>query len=107
MRRLADARVPFTVCPNANVRINPDVCPSLAEHPFPAMRAAGLLVTLNTDDPALTNLDLTEEFAASAAAVGYGWDDVVAIALDAVDASWLDDTERAPLRAAISRAASA
>ena len=104
VRRLADRRLPFTVCPNANVRINPDVCPSLAEHVFPTMRAAGLLVTLNTDDPALTALDLTQEYAASADAFGYGWDDVVAIALDAVEASWLDDTDARPLRAAIASA---
>lgn len=94
VRRLADRRLPFTVCPNANVRINPDVCASLAEHPYPRMREAGLLATLNTDDPALTNLDLTQEYLGSAEAFGYDWARLVEIAHDGVDGSWLDEGER-------------
>jgi adenosine deaminase len=97
--RLADAQLPFTVCPNANVRINPDVCADLASHVFPEMRAAGLFVTLNTDDPALVGLDLTEEYRLSAAAFGYEFDEMVDIALDAVRASWLDDSDRSALLA--------
>jgi adenosine deaminase len=55
------------------------------------MRAAGLLATVNTDDPAMTDLDLGKEYAACAAAFGWTWDDAVAVALDGVEASWLDD----------------
>ncbi len=98
-RRLSGTQLPFTVCPNANVRINPDVCTDLGSHVFPKMRAAGLLVTLNTDDPALVGLDLTEEYRLCAAAFGYEFADMVDIALDAVAASWLDDTDRGALLA--------
>jgi adenosine deaminase len=93
VRRCADRRLPFTVCPNANVRINPDVVADLADHVYPAMRAAGLLATLNTDDPALVGLDLTQEYELSAAAFNYGADDMVEISLDGIAGSWLDDTE--------------
>ena len=103
--RFVDARIPLTVCPNANVRINPDVCVSLAEHVFPRMRAAGLLATLNTDDPGLTDLDLTQEYANVAAAYDYGWDDLVAIAHDGVESSWLDADDRRALTLRISTAA--
>ena len=96
--RLAEYRIPLTVCPNANVRINPDVVADIADHPFPAMRAAGLLVTLNTDDPGLVGLDLTAELLLSAEAFGYDWDDLVAIVVDGVEASWLDDSERPAMR---------
>ena len=58
MQRFVDQRIPLTVCPNANVRINPDVCPTLAQRVFGRMRAARLLATLNTDDPSLTALEL-------------------------------------------------
>jgi adenosine deaminase len=95
--RLADQRIGFTVCPSANVRINPDMCGSLAEHVFPKMRAAGLLATLNTDDPGLVGLDLTQEYALCAAAFGYSPDEMAVIALDAVEASWLDDCDKASL----------
>ena len=82
------------MCPNANVRINPDVFPTIADHPFAAMRDAGLLVSLNTDDPALVDLTLTDEYLITADAFGYDWEDLVAIALGAVDSTWLDDAEK-------------
>ncbi|MFT3855443.1 MAG: adenosine deaminase [Ilumatobacteraceae bacterium] len=107
VRRFADDRIPLTVCPNANVRINPDVVGSLGEHVFPAMRRAGLLATLNTDDPALVGLDLTTEYVLCAAAFGYGATEMAEIAADAVAASWLDDTDAAVLLAEIAVATAA
>lgn len=104
--RLADRRLPLTVCPSANVRINPDVCAQLADHVFPAMRAAGLLATVNTDDPGLTDLDLGQEYVAISTAFGYDWDAMVAIAEDAITGSWADPTEQAELRQALGAAAS-
>ena len=103
--RFAAERIPLTVCPNANVRINPDVCASLVDHVYPRMRAAGLLATLNTDDPGLTDLDLTQEYANVASAFGYGWDDLVAIALEGVESSWLGPDERAALTTRITSSA--
>jgi adenosine deaminase len=61
VRRLAGERIPLTVCPNSNVRIA-NAVPRLEDHSYPQMRAAGLLATLNTDDPALTDLDLGQEY---------------------------------------------
>jgi len=51
-------------------------------------------VTLNTDDPAMIDLDLTEEYLLTAAAFGFGWDDLVSIAVDGVEASWLDESDK-------------
>jgi adenosine deaminase len=102
--RFAAERIPLTVCPNSNIRIA-NAFPTLAEHIYPAMRAAGLLATLNTDDPALTDLDLGYEYTSVADAFGWGWDDMVAIAYDGVDASWLDPDGKASLRSRIATAA--
>jgi aminodeoxyfutalosine deaminase len=52
------------VCPTSNVRTG--VVPSLAEHPLPALRAAGVPCTINTDDPAMFGTDLGREYAAAA-----------------------------------------
>ncbi|MET0233356.1 MAG: adenosine deaminase [Kibdelosporangium sp.] len=95
--RLAAERVPLTVCPTSNIRIA-NLVGTLAEHPFPRMRASGLLATVNTDDPAMIDLDLATEYAAVRNAYGYDWDEMVAIAQDGVTASWLDDDERSRLR---------
>jgi adenosine deaminase len=65
------------------------------------MRAAGLLATVNTDDPAMSNLDLGKEYASVARAFGWGWDEMVRVALDGIEACWLDESEKADLRARV------
>lgn len=104
--RFVDERIALTVCPNSNIRIA-NAFPTLADHVYPAMRAAGLVATLNTDDPALTALDLGYEYASVADAFGWGWDEMVTIATDAVDACWLDADDRAALLITVCQAADA
>jgi adenosine deaminase len=94
--RFATEQVPLTVCPLSNVLIA-NAMPSLAEHPYPAMRAAGLLATLNTDDPGLTLTNLGQEYREAAEAFGYDLSDMVAIAADGVRASWLSAGEKSEL----------
>lgn len=103
-RRFVDERIPLTVCPNSNIRIA-NAYPRLEDHPYRRMRNLGLLATLNTDDPALTDLDLTHEYHSVMQAFGYAWDDMVAIALDGVEASWLDPDDARALRQSIVGAA--
>jgi adenosine deaminase len=67
------------------------------------MREAGLLVTINTDDPAMTNLDLGGEYRDLASAMGYTFEDMCAIAIEGIEATWLGDEERRALRASFER----
>jgi adenosine deaminase len=101
-RRVAEARIPLTVCPNSNIVIA-NRYERLAEHPFRRMRQAGLLATLNTDDPAMTDLDLGKEYRTVARALAMPWSEVEAVALDGVEATWLDDGEKAALRRSFER----
>ncbi len=96
VERFSGQGIPLTVCPTSNIVIANKVA-RLADHPFKAMRDAGLLATLNTDDPALTDLDLGRESAAVAAAYRWGFDEMVAVAHDGVDATWLDDDAKRAL----------
>jgi adenosine deaminase len=50
VERLVRDQVPLTVCPLSNVRLR--CVDTMADHPLPAMLDAGLLVTVNSDDPA-------------------------------------------------------
>ena len=75
--------------------------PALSEHPYRRMREAGLLATLNTDDPAMTDLDLGKEYRSVAAALDMSFDDMAAVALDGVEAAWLDESDRRALRAGV------
>jgi len=60
---IADRGIVLDVCPISNVRTG--VVRSLAEHPLPALLAAGVLCTINTDDPAMFGNDLGTEHAAA------------------------------------------
>lgn len=102
--RVAEARIPLTVCPNSNVVIA-NVFPRLEDHNYPQLRAAGLLATLNTDDPALSHLTLAAEYRTVAAAFGWDFIQMVSIAHDGVDACWLDQTTKNTLHDRINTAA--
>jgi adenosine deaminase len=95
--RVAEARIPLTVCPNSNVRIA-NKYERLEDHPFRRMRQSGLLATLNTDDPAMTDLDLGTEYRSVAAALDMPWPETVAVALDGIEASWLEDGDKRAMR---------
>jgi adenosine deaminase len=101
-RRVADERVPLTVCPNSNIVIA-NKYERLEEHPFRRMRQAGLLATMNTDDPAMTDLDLGKEYRTVARALSMPWSEIEEVALDGVEATWLDDGEKRSLRAKFER----
>ncbi len=94
---LVERGIPITVCPLSNVRIANSVA-RLEDHPWPAMAAAGLHLTLNSDDPAFIESHLGEEYAALAHAFGYDLDRMARIALAGVDATWLPAAEQARLR---------
>jgi adenosine deaminase len=104
VERMVGERIPITVCPTSNVVIA-NAFARLEDHVYPQMRRAGLLATLNTDDPALSDLNLGKEYAAVAAAFGWGWREMVKIALDGVEACWLDDPSKNALRERIHAAA--
>lgn len=60
LSEIADRNVVLDVCPTSNLRTN--VVAALAEHPLPALRAAGIHCTINTDDPAMFGTDLGREY---------------------------------------------
>ncbi|CUR55680.1 Adenosine deaminase [metagenome] len=94
--RMVGEQIPITVCPTSNVLISNSYS-RLDQHILPDMRAAGLLATVNTDDPAFIALDLAAEYAAVAAAFDWDWDTMVQLSLDGVAATWLDETDKSAL----------
>jgi adenosine deaminase len=67
------------------------------------MREAGLLVTINTDDSAMTDLDLGTEYRSVADALGFSFEEMCDIAIEGVEATWLDEAERLALRSSFER----
>ena len=97
--RLRDERVPLEVCQSSNVVLG--LVPSLAAHPLPALVDAGLVVTLNTDIPAVIGRGLSAEYAAVRDAFGYTDEDLAAFARAAVDASFAPPATKAYLHEGI------
>jgi adenosine deaminase len=95
---MAAERVQITLCPHSNID-NAKRIPSLEAHPILALLAAGLLATINTDDPGMTDLDLGIEYRTVAAAQRLSFDELAEVALDGIESSWLDDTDRRAMRA--------
>ena len=66
LQRLAADQVPLTVCPLSNVKLC--VYPTMAQHQLPQLLEAGLVATINSDDPAYfggyINQNFLETFAA-------------------------------------------
>ncbi|QCX76527.1 Adenine deaminase [Streptomyces sp. YIM 121038] len=99
VRRLVRDRVPLTLCPLSNVRLRAvDV---LEDHPLPQMMAAGLLCTVNSDDPAYFGGYVGDTFHAVHEALGLDQDQLRELARNSFEAAFLDGSpEEEALRAA-------
>ncbi|HJV70545.1 adenosine deaminase [Ideonella sp.] len=94
VQRLAAERVPLTVCPLSNVKLC--VYPSLAEHQLPALLAAGLVATVNSDDPAYFGGYLNDNFVQTFAALPQlGAREAYQLARNSFEASFVDAAARA------------
>ena len=91
--RLVSLRTPLTVCPLSNVALH--VVPSLQQHPLKAMLAAGLMVTVNSDDPSYFGGYLNDNYVACALALGLGRDELAQIAANSIDASFATPERKA------------
>ncbi|MBM9463668.1 adenosine deaminase [Aeromicrobium sp. YIM 150415] len=83
---LAEHRIALEVCPTSNVRTRST--PSLDEHPLPALVAAGVPVTINSDDPPMFETTLNNEYAVAAELLGLDERGIADLARAAVRASF-------------------
>ncbi|AEM86977.1 adenosine deaminase [Streptomyces violaceusniger] len=91
--RLVADRTPLTVCPLSNVRLR--VVDRLEDHPLPAMLDAGLLVTVNSDDPAYFGGYVGDNFTAVRDALGLDETTLRTLARNSFEAAFLDEGTRA------------
>ena len=101
--RLAREKIPLTVCPLSNVKLR--VVGRLEEHPLRAMLNAGLRATINSDDPAYFGGYVDENYRRVARALGLSRAELVLLAKNSFEASWLGAAEKLRWTAAIDRAA--
>ena len=92
LAHLAEHRVPLEVCPSSNVATR--AVGSLAEHPLPLFAQAGVLVTINSDDPPMFGTTLNREYEIAADLLGLDEAGVAELARAGVRASFAPDDVR-------------
>jgi adenosine deaminase len=90
--RIARERIPLTICPLSNQALQS--CPDLALHPAKRMLEAGLLVTINSDDPSYFGGYVNENFLAVQKALSLTVDEVATLGRNSFIASFLSDEEK-------------
>ncbi|MCI0678870.1 MAG: adenosine deaminase [Actinobacteria bacterium] len=93
--RLVRDHVPLTVCPLSNVALR--VIPNLADHPLGVMMDAGLLVSVNSDDPAYFGGYVADNYRGVAESLGFDDARLLTLARNSVVSSFLDEGEKKTL----------
>jgi len=88
MQRLAKDRIPLTVCPLSNLKLC--VFPRLADHNLGQLLDAGLVATVNSDDPAYFGGYMNDNFIQTFAATGLVAPQAYQLARNSFDASFID-----------------
>ncbi len=97
--RLAERRVPLTVCPLSNVKLC--VFDRLEDHNLGQLLAAGLCATINSDDPAYFGGYIGQNFLETQRALDLGRGAIHTLARNAFEASFLADHDKARLIAEV------
>jgi adenosine deaminase len=93
VERLRAARIPLTVCPLSNVRLR--AVDHLGFHPLRRMLEAGLVATVNSDDPAYFGGYVQENYEGVTAALELTDDQLFTLARNSFEAAFLDEATRA------------
>ncbi len=99
--RLVAEQVPLTVCPFSNVKLR--VFPSLHQHDLPALVQRGLLVTINSDDPAYFGGYVADNLSAVAETFDLGRAEIAQLARNSFRAAFLADPVRDGFLAEVDR----
>lgn len=101
MAMLAERQIPLGICPTSNLVLR--VYPSIEAHPIERLRAAGVRVSVNTDDPALLGASLVGEYALCQRTFGWSDDVVRQVARTSIEASFAAPAVKQTLLADLAR----
>lgn len=92
VKMLRDQGIVLEVCPSSNVCL--DVVTDIQSHPLGALHAAGVTVTLNSDDPPFFFTDIGQEYALANEHHGFSIPDLLDVTRTAITAGFTDDTTK-------------
>lgn len=93
---LRETQIPLEVSPKSNYRLK--VVPTDQPHPIRALVDRGVYVTVNSDDPPMFSTRLNDEYVLLARQ-GFTWDELWQLNLNGLEATFLDEADKAAYRA--------
>ncbi|MBK6293044.1 MAG: adenosine deaminase [Rhodoferax sp.] len=90
--RLVKDKIALTVCPLSNLKLR--VFPTLSAHNLGAMLEAGIVATVNSDDPAYFGGYINQNFTQTFAALGLNAQHAYTLARNSFEASFIDASEK-------------
>jgi adenosine deaminase len=102
MRRLVESGVTLTACPISNVRLH--VFPSMERSIIRTLLAAGVVATINSDDPAYFGGYIGDNYRAISGALGLNRSDLTRLATNAISGSFATEARKQELLAELARA---
>jgi len=87
MQELAERQIPVEICVTSNLKTG--ICPGLADHPVRRYFEEGLMVTINTDDPAMFETSLSKEYQLLQENFGFSNDHLRELARNSFEAAFL------------------
>jgi adenosine deaminase len=98
MALLAERQIPLELCPLSNVATGSIA--AISEHPVREFWQAGLMLTVNTDDPGMFHNSMVGEFTVLHDVFGFDRNEIRRLILNGVDASWQAADRKTALRQA-------
>ena len=95
VKKLEELQMPLTLCPLSNLELK--VVHDLKDYPLKEMINKGLLVTINSDDPAYFGGYMNENYIGVAIALGLSKREITELAKNSVKACWLSQKEKEKL----------
>ncbi|WP_323000184.1 adenosine deaminase [Castellaniella sp.] len=92
LQTLIRRRIPLTVCPLSNLKLG--VVRNLSEHNLARLLRAGAMVTINADDPAYFGGYALDNYVASAQALDLSHDELITLAANSLQASFLPPPDK-------------
>jgi adenosine deaminase len=103
MDLLKERSIPLEICPTSNV-VTGKYVKRYDEHPIKDFLSRGLVVTLNTDDPVLFDVELTEEYRRASDRIGIPAEGILRMLRDGLRASFMDEKTKAAASARLETA---
>jgi adenosine deaminase len=102
VRLARDHQIPFEVCLTSNYHSG--VVPDPIQHPIIQMIAENLVTTLNTDDPAISQIDLSKEYLFAHQKLNISLNQLKHLIITSADAAFISEKEKEKLKAQIQAA---